>query len=217
MRKMGIVLTSFIIGLVTVGLVTGQQEQQQPKKKFGGGGFGGGFGFGGFGGKGGAMNSLTLINNEQVKKELEITQEQLDKVPDAIQKALGDVLNEKQLKRLRQIDLQTRGVGAFSDAKVKKELKISDEQSESIKTVIDESVKERQELFKEAQGGNFEGMQEKMTALTKETQEKVQAVLSADQRKQWKQMIGDEFKLENQGFGGFGGGKGFGKKKKKDA
>ena len=33
MRKMGIVLSSFIIGLVTVGLVTGQQEQQQPKKK----------------------------------------------------------------------------------------------------------------------------------------------------------------------------------------
>jgi hypothetical protein len=207
MRKMGIVLTSFIIGLVTVGLVTGQQEQQQPKKKFGGGGFG----FGGFGGKGGAMNSLTLINNEQVKKELDISQEQLDKVPDAIQKALADVLNEKQLIRLRQIDLQTRGVAAFSDAKVKKELKISDEQTESIKTIIDESVKERTELRKEAQGGNFQGIQEKMTALTKETQEKVQGVLSADQRKQWKQMIGEEFKLETPNFGG---GKGFGKKKK---
>jgi hypothetical protein len=206
MRKMGIVLSSFIIGLVTVSIVTGQQEQQQPKKKFGGGGFG-------FGGKGGAMNSLTLINNEQVKKELDISQEQLDKVPDAIQKALADVLNDKQLKRLRQIDLQTRGVAAFSDAKVKKELKISDEQTESIKTIVDDSVKERQELFKEAQGGNFQGIQEKMTALTKETQEKAQGVLTADQRKQWKQMIGEEFKLENQGFGGGG----FGKKKKKDA
>ena len=213
MRKMGIVLSSFIIGLVTVSIVTGQQEQQQPKKKFGGGGFGGGFGFGGFGGKGGAMNSLTLINNEQVKKELDITQEQLDKVPDAIQKALADVLNDKQLKRLRQIDLQTRGVAAFSDAKVKKDLKITDEQTESIKTIVDDSVKERQELFKEAQGGNFQGIQEKMTALTKETQEKAQGVLSADQRKQWKQMIGEEFKLDTPNFGG-----GFGKgKKKKDA
>jgi hypothetical protein len=213
MRRIGIVLSTFVIGLVTVGLVTGQQEQQQPKKKFGGG-----FGFGGFGGKGGtAISTLTLLNNEQVQKELEVTPEQLEKVPDAVQKALAEVLNEKQAKRLRQIDLQVRGVNAFNDSKVQSQLKITDEQKENIKTIITESGKERQEIFKEAQGGNFEGMQEKMTALTKETQEKVQGVLTADQRKQWRQMIGDEFKLENPGFGGFGGGKGFGKKKKKDA
>ena len=56
-------------------------------------------------------------------------------------------------------------------------------------------------------GGGFQAVQEKMTALDKETKEKVQAVLTPDQRKQWKQMIGEEFKLET----------GFGKKKKKDA
>jgi hypothetical protein len=200
MRKMGVLLGSFVLGLIAVNLVVGQQF--------------GGFGRFGGGGGGGA-GSLTLINNPQVKKELEITDEQLEKVPDAVQKALAEVLNEKQLKRLRQIELQQRGVRAFNDPKVQAQLKITDEQKENIKTIIDDSGKETAELFREAKGaGGFGGIREKMTALDKETSEKVQGVLTADQRKQWKQVIGAEFKLETQGFGGFGG---FGGKKKKKA
>jgi len=207
MRKMGVLLGSFALGLILVGLATGQPQQ---KKKFGG--FGGGFGFGGFGG--GPAGSLALINREDVKKELDITPEQIEKVPDAIQKALGDVLNDKQLKRLRQLDLQQRGNRAFMDSKVQKELKISDEQVENIKSILDDSAKEMRDMFKD--GGFGEGGQEKIAALNKETKEKVQGVLTSDQRKQYKQMIGEEFKFANQGFGGFGGG---GKKKfkKKDA
>ena len=202
MRKFGVVLSTFTFGLVLIGLVAGQQ---QPQRKFGGGG---GFGFGGFGGAGGA---LTLINREDVKKELDITAEQLEKVPDAIQKALAEVLNDKQYKRLRQIDLQQRGARAFTDTKVQKELKISEEQAENIKTILTESGKEQAELFKDAKGaGGFQGVQEKVAALTKETKEKVQGVLTTEQRKQYKQMVGEEFKFETQGFGGFG-------KKKKDA
>ncbi len=199
MRRMGLMLGVFALGLIAVGVVTGQQ---QPQKKFG---------FGGFGGMGGgAGGTLALINREDVKKELDITPEQLEKVPEAIQKALGDVLNDKQLKRLRQLDLQQRGARAFIDAKVQKELKMNDEQSANVKTILDDSQKEQAELFKEAKGGNFQGLGEKMTALTKETTEKVQAALSADQRKQYKQMLGEEFKFEQQGFGGK-------KNKKKDA
>lgn len=207
MRKIGILVGSFALGLLVVGLATGQQQQ---KKKFGGGG---GFAFGGFGG-GGAGGSLALINREDVKKELDISQEQLDKVPDAIQKALGEVLNDKQLKRLRQIDLQQRGNRAFTDAKVQKELKITDEQSENIKTILDESAKEMREMFKDG-GGFGGGNQEKIAALNKETKEKVQGVLTSDQRKQYKQLIGEEFKFETPNFGGFGGGNK--KFKKKDA
>ena len=200
MRKFGIVLGTFALGLVTVGLVTGQQ---QPQKK-------GGFQFGQFGGGGGAGGTLALINREDVKKELDITPEQLEKVPDAIQKALAAVLNDKQYKRLTQIDLQQRGANAFTDAKVQKELKISDEQTENIKTILQESRKEMQEMFKD--GGFGAGGQEKIATLNKETKEKVQGVLTADQRKQYKQMLGEEFKMENKGFGGFNK-----KKTKKDA
>ena len=180
MRKLGLMLGTFALVLVAVGFVTGQQ---QPQRKFGGG-----FQFGGFGGKGGG-GLIGLINLPEVKKELEITDEQLEKVPDAVQKALGDVLNDKQLKRLRQIDLQQRSARALLDAKVQKELKITAEQGDNIKTLLDDSVKEQQELFKEAKdSGAFQVLPDKITSLNKETTEKVQAVLSADQRKQYKQM-----------------------------
>jgi len=204
MRKVGILLGCVVIGLLVVGMADGQQ---QPKKKFGG--------FGGFGGGGGgfANNPVALLQNEQVKKELEVSEDQLEKLPAALDKAVAEVLNENQLKRFKQIQLQTRGNSVFTDPKVTAVLKISDEQVENIKSILQEAGKERQEIFKEAQG-DFKAAGEKAAALDKETKEKVQGVLSADQRKQWKQMIGAEFKLEQQGFGGFGN---FKKKQKKDA
>lgn len=214
MRKIGIVLGCVVIGLLVVGLAEGQQ---QPKKKFGGfGGFGGGFG--GIGGRGAGQNPVMLLYNEQVKKELEIGDEQLEKVPEALNKALAEVLNENQLKRFKQIQLQTRGVQAFADPKVAAQLKMSNEQQENIESILKEAGQERVAIFKEAQGqGDFKAIQEKTAALDKETNEKVHNVLTADQRRQWKQLIGAEFKLEQQGFGGFGGKGGFKKKQKKDA
>ena len=199
MRKMGILLGSFVLGLLVVDLVIGQQ-------RFGGG-------FGGFGG-GGAGGQIALIYRADVKKELEVTDEQLEKVPEAVSKALATVLSEKQVKRLHQIDLQQRGVRAFTDATIQTQLKINDEQKGNIKTILEESAKERAELFKGAKD-DPKGAMEKVAALSKETTEKIQTVLTSDQRKQWKSLLGEEFKFENQGFGGFGGGKG--KFKKKDA
>ena len=102
--------------------------------------------------------------------------------------------------------------GSLKDATVQSTLKLSTEQKENINTIIDESQKGIAELFKEAAGGNFQGMQEKMAALRKETNEKVLDVLNGDQKKTWTAMLGEEFKMPT--FGGF---KKFDfKKKKKD-
>jgi hypothetical protein len=186
--------------VLAVSLVSGQQP----------GGFRG-LG-GGFGGQG-AQDAVTLLNLDQVKKELGVTDAQMEKVPAAVMQALSTVLDQKQLTRLRQIELQRKGSQAFADALVQKELKFSAEQSGNVKTILEDSRKEIAEAMKDAQGGGgFGGLQEKMTSIRKETDEKIQAVLSSDQRKTFKQMLGDEFKLETKGgFGGFGKGK-----KKKD-
>jgi hypothetical protein len=191
--------------LMSVTLVTAQQGQGQGGKgRFGGGGFGG-FGGGGFG-----NDPVSLVRNQQIRKELEITDEQLEKLPDAVNKALKEVLNPQQHARLSQIQLQLRGIRAFTDADVQTRLKLNDQQKESIQTIIEDSDKERRELFGKGGGGGFgaEG-REKIEALTKEARAKVEGVLSADQRKAFRQMTGPEFKLEFGGFGGgnFGGGK----------
>ncbi|MBX9681493.1 MAG: hypothetical protein K2X38_22285 [Gemmataceae bacterium] len=164
-------------------------------------------------GGGGGSDPLQLLQNASVKKELEITDEQIEKLPEAVRKALGEVLNEKQQKRLRQIELQQRGSSALLDAKLQKELKVTEEQANNIKVIIEDSRKEIREAGK---GGFGKDAAEKLANLRKETTEKAMGVLTVDQRRAYKQLIGDEFKIERT-FGGFGGAGGFGKgKNKKD-
>jgi predicted metal-dependent peptidase len=205
MRKFGVFFGGGALLLVMLGVAGGQQPGG-----FGRGGFGG---FGGFGG-GGISDPIALVRNPQVRKELDISEEQIEKIPGAVSKALAEVLTDKQAKRLHQIVLQQRGSAAFKDPAVQKELKITDEQVRNIDTVLEDSRKELAEAFKEAKGGNFQGVREKLQNMRKETNEKVLAVLSAEQRKAYRQMLGEEFKLEQRGFGGGGGFGGKGRKKR---
>jgi hypothetical protein len=75
-------------------------------------------------------------------------------------------------------------------------------------------------------GGGFGGgaeAREKRETINKEAKEKIYTVLTVDQRKAWRNIVGEELKLEpfggfGGGFGGFKGkgGKGKGDNKKKD-
>jgi hypothetical protein len=204
MRKMTAILGLFVGGLGLAGIASGQ--------------FGGGFG--GFGGAGGGrIDPLTLLNNPSVKKELDITDEQTQALPDAVMKALSGILSDKQLKRFKQIELQQRGMNAFADAKVQESLKLTEAQKDNVKTILEDSRKELAELAPKKGGGGGgggfgKGNQEKRDSITKDTLEKITSVLSLDQKNTWKSMTGDSFKIE---FGGFGGGGGFGNFKKKAA
>jgi hypothetical protein len=200
MRKMTAIVGLFVGGLLLAELATGQQF---------GGGFGGGFN------KGGRPDPVQLVNNASVKKELEITEDQSAAIPDAVLKALGSVLNEKQFKRFRQIELQQRGVQAFADPAIQTSLKLTAAQKETVKTILDDNKKEAAELFpkgKGAAGGGFgKDFAEKSDNLKKETLEKLTGVLTLDQKTTWKALNGEAFKLETPQFGGAGAG--FGNKK----
>jgi hypothetical protein len=147
----------------------------------------GGFGGGGFG------NPAQLINNQQVRAELKLSDEQVKKIDDAILKVINDNLDGDQAKRFRQIRLQVRGFRVFADAKVQDELKFTDEQKTTVKTAMSENAEKMKELFKEGLGkGGFQKIQE----INKETQAKVIAVLTDTQKDQFKEMVGAEFKLQ---------------------
>jgi len=193
-RRMIFAAAAFAAVLGLVGLAEAQR----------GGGFGGGQGF--------RLDPIQLLNNASVKKELEFSDEQAEKLPDAIRKALAEVLTDKQAKRLSQIELQQRGLQAFGDKKVASDLKLSDDQQTAIKTIITDNQKEMAELRGGGGGGFGKGNQEKIQTLRKEAMEKAQDVLTADQKKQWTVMTGEPFKIEFPAGGG-----GFGNFKKKKA
>jgi hypothetical protein len=182
--------------LLSFGVMGGQAQQGGKKGK--GFGFGGGFG-GGFN----KNDPVALLNRADVKKELELSEEQSEKLPGAVMKAIATVLSDKQMKRFREIELQVRGNDAFvKDVELRKVLKITDSQTKDIDTILEDSKKEMAEAFKDAQG-NFKEAQTKVEGIRKEAKEKVMAVLTSEQKKAYKQAVGEEFKFE----------KGFGKKK----
>jgi hypothetical protein len=173
---------------------------------------GGGFGGRGMGGGGGGSDPTTLIHSRAVQKDLNLTDEQVRKADEAMLAALTKALEPDQAKRLEQISLQLKGSRAFAEPKVQAALKLTDEQKESIKTILADSGKEMGDLAK----GGRQGFQ-KMATLRKETLDKVTGVLTSNQRQQWQEMIGAEFRQERPGAGTGGGQRGKGRRPKQAA
>jgi Spy/CpxP family protein refolding chaperone len=115
-------------------------------------------------------------------------------------------LKPEQAKRLKQIEVQSAGLGAFSKDDVQAALKLTDAQKTSVKTAADDMQKDIQDLFKDAQGDR-----EKMADAFKKIQElrtdsldQVVKGLSDDQKKTWKDLNGDKFEVA-RGQGNRGG------------
>jgi len=123
------------------------------------------------------------------------------KITGETKKALTDILDAKQMKRFNQISLQgslrMQGPGAYADADLQKDLKLTDEQKDKIKTITTDLNKEREELFKDAGGdpAKFREIRQKMDGLNKEASEKITKLLSTDQKKTLEEMKGEEFKF----------------------
>lgn len=103
-----------------------------------------------------------------------------------------DLLKPEQLKRVKQIQLQQQGMQAYATEEVQKALKITDEQKEKIKTIGDDLRKDMQDL---GTGGNIQERFTRIRELTKEAGEKVQKILTDEQKKTWKEMTGEPFTM----------------------
>ncbi len=143
---------------------------------------------------------------------------------------ISKILSEKQFKRFKQLYLQKKENNAFKDTTVQKELKMTDEQKKNVASILADEAKEIADLAPKAGaggkgkgkggfgGGGFGADPEKVKSIHKDSKEKIYTVLTKDQRKSWREMIGEEFTFTAPAFGGFGGGGGFGKgKDAKDA
>jgi Spy/CpxP family protein refolding chaperone len=129
-------------------------------------------------------------------------------------KELKTILDEKQMKRLKQIALQQRGPMAFADEEIQKELKLTDDQKDKIKTINDDAMQEMREAGQNAfnpdatdeeKKAAFKKLNEKRQEINKETMKKIDAVLTDEQKKSWKDMVGEKFEVKFE-FGGRGKG-----------
>ena len=108
---------------------------------------------------------------------------------DKTKKILAEGLKPEQMKRLNQIMWQKGGVAtASNDPDVQAALKLTDDQKEKIKTIRADTRKAITDLG--------QGNAEKRAELQKKSGEDVVALLTDDQKKAWKDLVGPEFKGE---------------------
>jgi len=111
---------------------------------------------------------------------------------------LKETLKEDQLKRLRQLIFQQEGLFAIGHPDVAKELNITDDQRKQFMTVMQDLHKKVEPIVKQAQeGGDPQEIGPKIKKLHKEQEGKAEALLTDAQKKQWKEMLGKPFRLED--------------------
>jgi len=104
-------------------------------------------------------------------------------------KAFGDVMNEQQMNRFRQLDLQYRGFGAFSDPEVGKKLNLTDEQAKRLRELGQTSEQEMRQQFKDAKFDDQKTM-ERYNTWRKGVWDKAGEILNEQQRQAWTEMTG---------------------------
>jgi Spy/CpxP family protein refolding chaperone len=123
---------------------------------------------------------------------------------DEVKKALS--FSDEQSKRFDQIGLQARGAQAFSDPTVQAKLKLTDDQKGKLREIAEAA---RQgggggggfANLKNASDEEKTAARKKMVEARQENLNKVLAVLTDDQKKEWKEMTGETIELT---FGGGG-------------
>jgi hypothetical protein len=186
-----------------------------------GGGNRGGFGFGGRGGAGAAMLRMPEVQTElklSDEQKTKVTtladkiqeerrgqfqglrdlsnEERQKKMADwraSEDKQLAEILNADQMKRYNQLRLQRQGISAVAEKPVADELKLTDDQRTKIQEIVSAQMAEMQSLRQGGGGGDPSAMREKMTAMRKQTDDKIAALLTDEQKSKWKEMTGAPF------------------------
>jgi membrane-associated HD superfamily phosphohydrolase len=147
---------------------------------------------------------FALLINDAVIKELKVTAEQQEQLKgvlgDFIQEVNGQkriviqggtdidsleadslkVLNEKQTKRLREAWLQVNGAMAITDAKLAKDLSITEEQTKKATDAIQKMNESMRDAFRA--GGEQEEITAKVKQLRAETKKVIEGLLTAEQK-----------------------------------
>lgn len=227
--------TKGLIALALIAATTGVAEAQRPGGG-GGRGFGGGMGMGMGGATLAAMppvqDELKITDEQSSKVEtiaaevreamgglrdrfanldpaerMEKARELMTEANDKAKAKLAEVLDEGQMARLEQIELQVQGVQAFASAKVHEALEITDEQKTKLEGLLADVADKQRTIMQDAQG-DFASAMGKVRELREESMAKAKELLDEAQTSKWGELVGEPFEMPAFGPGGGSGRRG---------
>jgi hypothetical protein len=134
----------------------------------------------------GRFANLSPTDRQRVLRELEHNYN-----ADNLQAAVT-VFTREQASRYRQLELQNRGLGAFTDPPVRRQLNLSSSQVDQLRALDERTQRARQEIDRAAQGNRVEANR-RYEVLQRDTENRVNSILNANQRKALQEMIGERF------------------------
>jgi hypothetical protein len=139
------------------------------------------------------FEKLKEAKPEERAKEM---QEHRRKAHEKLAAVLKDTLKDDQRRRLRQLELQQEGPFVLG-GEVGKELNITDEQRQQFMAVVQDLQKKIAPLVKEAEsGGNPQEIIPRMRKVRREHEDRIVALLTNAQKKQWQEMLGKPLDLD---------------------
>lgn len=102
------------------------------------------------------------------------------------------VLDEKQLARYQQLQLQYGGFSTFNDPAIQKQLNLTDAQLRDLGDALTWSNQRTQEIVTRAQTDRVLA-REWYREYAKEYQDRLRKVLTAEQQRQWSELTGEPF------------------------
>lgn len=137
-----------------------------------------------------------LDPQERMPKMIRLNKE----VAEELKKDLS--MTAEQAKRFDQISLQQRGLMAFADPTVAEKLKLTQEQKSQIREIASASGAGRGPgTLKNAGAEEKKDAYRKMREVQRDNVKKAMAVLSDDQKKEWKELTGEPIEIQFAGGG----------------
>lgn len=144
------------------------------------------------------LQNFQNLSNEQRQKMAEIG----TKLNEEFTPKLNELISADQMKRLKQINVQSQGSGALANADVAAELALTAEQKTKLGGLLADYGRKQGELF--TAGGDVQERIAKGRELSAELEKNALEVLTADQKTKFSALKGSPFDLAQLGFGGRG-------------
>jgi hypothetical protein len=147
-----------------------------------------------------------LSQEERRAKMTEAAKKMEGRMEDAM-KSVEGILQPEQLKRLKELAVQSAGPMALVDKTVQEDLKLSEDQIAKIKAAGEDAAKKMRELFSGG-GVDMQSIGPKMQDMRKDLEKQMLDVLSADQSAALEKMKGEKLDIpaaELRGAGRPGG------------
>ena len=105
-------------------------------------------------------------------------------------RSAGDILNQNQMTRYHQLEVQRQGVNALSDPDVRRRLILTEDQSRRLADLARRYDRETREILRSQ---DRDAATRRYNDYVRDTRERVSAILNASQRRIWEQMTGQPY------------------------